>query len=69
MLSTIFQLYQDDGRVLMNSVCNGNLFMVEKISATSGTRIRNRSLTGQRFRPTLQATGTLQGSVELKILN
>ena len=40
MLSTIFQLYQDDGRVLMNSVCNGNLFIVEKISAVSGTRMQ-----------------------------
>ena len=34
--STVFQLYQDDGRVMMNGCVQWNLVMVGKISTSSG---------------------------------
>ena len=30
--STVFQSYQDDGKVIMKDVCHGILFATEKIS-------------------------------------
>ena len=30
--STVFQSYQDDGRLIMKAMCNGTLFTVKKIS-------------------------------------
>ena len=34
--STVFQLYQDDGRSIMKAVCTGTPFAVEKISPRVG---------------------------------
>ena len=45
LISTVFQLYQDDGR-LIKAVCNGAPFTVEKTSPRA--RTRNRSV-GQRL--------------------
>ena len=39
---TLFQSYQDDGRVIMKAVCNGTSFTIEKIPATTGARTWNR---------------------------
>ena len=36
--STVFQSYQDRGRVIMKGVCNETMFTIEKISASCGTR-------------------------------
>ena len=39
---TVFQLYQDDGWMIMEGcVCNGKSFTVEKTTTASGTRIRD----------------------------
>ena len=37
VLSTVFQSYQDDGRLAM---CNGTLFTVEKILPQEGIKLR-----------------------------
>ena len=37
--STVFQSYQDDGRLLMKAVCNGAPFTVEKISHRAGIEL------------------------------
>ena len=37
VFSTVFQSYQDDGRVIMKkAVCHGTTFTIEKVSASSG---------------------------------
>ena len=44
--STVFQSYQDDGRLIMKGLCNGSPFTVEKISPPAGIEL-GRSV-GQR---------------------
>ena len=40
--STVFQSYQDDGRMIMKGLCNGTLFTIEKMLAIGGARTHNR---------------------------
>ena len=40
--STVFQSYQDDAWMIMKAVCNGTLFMVEKISPQWRIELRDR---------------------------
>ena len=37
--STVFQLYQDDGRLIMKGLCNGTPFTVENISPQAGIEL------------------------------
>ena len=38
-LSTVFQSYQGDGRLITEAVCNGTPFTVEKISPREGIEL------------------------------
>ena len=55
--STVFQSYQDDGRVIMKGLCNRTPFTVETFSASSGDRTRAARSVGQRL--IYRATGLL----------
>ena len=52
VFSTVFQSYQDDGRVIMKGsaqVCNGIPFTVEKISSRTELELGTDSSVGQRL--------------------
>ena len=47
--STIFQLYHDDGRMIMKDCVQWNLFRVERISSQAGLELATARLVGQRL--------------------
>ena len=49
VLSTIFQSYHDDGRMIRKAVCNEPPFSVGKILTSSGARNRSVRSVSQRL--------------------
>ena len=48
-ISTVFQSYQDDGRVIMKGCVQGNPFTVEKTSPRAGLELGTARSVGQRL--------------------